>query len=170
MIQPLAEKNGNRLEVVCDADIGTMHADLTKVRQVLFNLLSNACKFTEQGTVSLAVQREASDGDAWLTFTVEDTGIGLNAEQLGRLFQEFSQADTTTARKYGGTGLGLALEPPAVPADGRRDHGCERAGSRKHLYGSPSGRRRADPRRPGLRQPAARGWSWSSTTKPWCAS
>jgi hypothetical protein len=109
MIQPLAEKNGNRLAVTCDAETGTMHADLTKVRQVLFNLLSNACKFTEKGSVSLAVKRDASDGDAWLTFTVEDTGIGLNAEQLGRLFQEFSQADTTTARKYGGTGLGLAL-------------------------------------------------------------
>jgi signal transduction histidine kinase/CheY-like chemotaxis protein len=109
MIQPLAEKNGNRLEVTCDAESGSMHADLTKVRQVLFNLLSNACKFTEGGTVSLAVQRERSDSDAWLTFTVEVTGIGLNAEQLGRLFQEFSQADTATARKYGGTGLGLAL-------------------------------------------------------------
>jgi CheY-like chemotaxis protein/anti-sigma regulatory factor (Ser/Thr protein kinase) len=109
MIQPLAEKNGNRLAVTCDAETGVMHADLTKVRQVLFNLLSNACKFTEKGTVSLAVRREGPDSDAWLTFTVEDTGIGLNAEQLGRLFQEFSQADTTTARKYGGTGLGLAL-------------------------------------------------------------
>ena len=86
-----------------------MHADLTKVRQVLFNLLSNACKFTERGTVSLAVQREESDDDAWLSFSVSDTGIGLSAEQLGRLFQEFSQADADTTRKYGGTGLGLAL-------------------------------------------------------------
>jgi len=109
MVQPLAEKNGNRLEVACDAATGTMHADLTKVRQVLFNLLSNACKFTERGTVSLAVHREGRDGDAWLHFSVSDTGIGLSTEQLGRLFQEFSQADADTTRKYGGTGLGLAL-------------------------------------------------------------
>jgi CheY-like chemotaxis protein/anti-sigma regulatory factor (Ser/Thr protein kinase) len=109
IIQPLAEKNGNRLELVCDATVGTMHADLTKVRQVLFNLLSNACKFTERGTVALAVRREESDGDAWLSFSVSDTGIGLNADQLGRLFQEFSQAHADATRKYGGTGLGLAL-------------------------------------------------------------
>ncbi|MGQ0579452.1 MAG: GAF domain-containing protein [Betaproteobacteria bacterium] len=109
MIQPLAEKNSNRLEVACDAATGTMHADLTKVRQVLFNLLSNACKFTEQGTVSLRVTREGSSEDAWLHFSVNDTGIGLSTEQLGRLFQEFSQADADTTRKYGGTGLGLAL-------------------------------------------------------------
>jgi CheY-like chemotaxis protein len=86
-----------------------MHADLTKARQVLFNLLSNACKFTEKGLVSLAVEREGSAEDAWLTFKVSDTGIGLTADQLGRLFQEFSQADAATTRKYGGTGLGLAL-------------------------------------------------------------
>jgi signal transduction histidine kinase/DNA-binding response OmpR family regulator len=109
MIQPLAEKNGNRLEVACDAATGTMHADLTKVRQVLFNLLSNACKFTERGAVSLAVHREGTGDDAWLHFSVSDTGIGLSTEQLGRLFQEFSQADADTTRKYGGTGLGLAL-------------------------------------------------------------
>jgi signal transduction histidine kinase/CheY-like chemotaxis protein len=109
MVRPLTEKNGNQFEVRCDSGIGIMHADLTKVRQVLLNLLSNACKFTEKGTVSLAAQREGSDNDAWLTFSVKDTGIGLTSEQMGRLFQEFSQADTTTARKYGGTGLGLAL-------------------------------------------------------------
>jgi len=109
LVQPLAEKNGNRLEVACDVEMGTMHADLTKVRQVLFNLLSNACKFTERGKVSLAVRREDSGSDAWLSFSVADTGIGLNAEQIGRLFQEFSQADISTTRKYGGTGLGLAV-------------------------------------------------------------
>jgi signal transduction histidine kinase/DNA-binding response OmpR family regulator len=109
VIQPLAEKNGNGLEVFCGTAIGTMHADLTKVRQVLFNLLSNACKFTEKGTVSLAVARDGAGDDAWLTFTVWDTGIGLTPDQLGRLFQEFSQADSATTRKYGGTGLGLAL-------------------------------------------------------------
>jgi hypothetical protein len=109
VIQPLAEKNRNRLEVRCDAEAGTMHADLTKVRQALFNLLSNACKFTEQGTVSLAVAREPLDSADWLVFTVNDTGIGMTPEQMGRLFEAFSQADAGVSRRYGGTGLGLAL-------------------------------------------------------------
>jgi CheY-like chemotaxis protein len=86
-----------------------MRADLTKVRQALFNLLSNACKFTEGGIISLAVAREASDGRDWLVFSVSDTGIGMAPEQLSRLFEAFSQADAATTRKYGGTGLGLAL-------------------------------------------------------------
>jgi GAF domain-containing protein/CheY-like chemotaxis protein len=109
VIQPLAEKNGNRLEVTCAPAAGSMRADLTKLRQALFNLLSNACKFTEGGTVSLAVAREVESTGDWLIFAVQDTGIGLTPEQIGRLFQEFSQADAATARRYGGTGLGLAL-------------------------------------------------------------
>jgi signal transduction histidine kinase len=109
VIQPLAAKNANRLEVRCPDAIGTMRADLTKVRQALFNLLSNACKFTERGTVSLAVGREAVDGQDWMVFGVSDTGIGMTPEQLTRLFEVFSQADAATTRKYGGTGLGLAL-------------------------------------------------------------
>jgi GAF domain-containing protein/DNA-binding response OmpR family regulator/anti-sigma regulatory factor (Ser/Thr protein kinase) len=109
VIQPLAGKNGNRLEIRCPEGIGAMHADLTKVRQALFNLLSNACKFTEQGTVALAVAREPRDGQDWMVFSVSDTGIGMTPEQLARLFEAFSQADAATTRKYGGTGLGLAL-------------------------------------------------------------
>jgi signal transduction histidine kinase/CheY-like chemotaxis protein len=109
MIQPLAERNGNRLEVECDAAAGTMRADMTKVRQALFNLLSNACKFTERGTVSLLVSRETVENDDWLSFRVSDTGIGMTPEQMTRLFQEFSQADAATTRRFGGTGLGLAL-------------------------------------------------------------
>jgi GAF domain-containing protein/CheY-like chemotaxis protein len=105
VIQPLAGKNGNRLEVRCAPDVGEMRADLTKVRQALFNLLSNACKFTEEGTVSL----EAARQDGWILFSVSDTGIGLTPEQMARLFQEFSQADASTSRRYGGTGLGLSL-------------------------------------------------------------
>jgi CheY-like chemotaxis protein/anti-sigma regulatory factor (Ser/Thr protein kinase) len=86
-----------------------MRADLTKVRQALFNLLSNACKFTDRGTVTLAVSREAGAGPDALVFRVSDTGIGMTPEQLARLFEAFSQADAATTRKYGGTGLGLAL-------------------------------------------------------------
>ena len=109
VIQPLATKNANRLDVRCPADAGTMRADLTKVRQALFNLLSNACKFTERGTISLAVAREAKGAQDWMVFRVSDTGIGMTPDQLARLFEAFTQADAATTRRYGGTGLGLAL-------------------------------------------------------------
>jgi PAS domain S-box-containing protein len=117
-VAPLAEKNANVLKVQCADDIGSMRADLTKVRQSLFNLLSNACKFTERGLISLEVSRRVTcplphikEGGAgpWIVFCVRDTGIGMTPEQMGKLFQEFSQADASTTRKYGGTGLGLAL-------------------------------------------------------------
>jgi signal transduction histidine kinase/DNA-binding response OmpR family regulator len=107
--QPIADKNSNKLVIDCPADIGMMQADLTRVRQVLLNLLSNACKFTERGEIRLTAKREADGSAKWLVFTVADTGIGMTEEQLGRLFQEFSQADSSTTRKYGGTGLGLAI-------------------------------------------------------------
>src|SRR5438445_4534999 len=109
VIQPLAAKNANRLAVLCPDEVGTMRADLTKVRQARFNLLSNACKFTDRGTISLAVARAVMDGQDWIEFSVNDTGIGMTPEQLARLFEVFSQADAATTRKYGGTGLGLAL-------------------------------------------------------------
>jgi PAS domain S-box-containing protein len=108
-IQPLVEKNCNTLEVHSPEALGTMRADLTKVRQALFNLLSNACKFTHQGTITLAASREMVDGVGWITFRVTDTGIGISPEQLGNLFQAFAQANASTTRQYGGTGLGLAI-------------------------------------------------------------
>ncbi|MBV9470981.1 MAG: response regulator [Abitibacteriaceae bacterium] len=108
-IQPLFDRNSNQLAVQVAADIGEMYADLTKARQNLFNLLSNASKFTEQGTVTLKVWRMAEDGKDWILFSVKDTGIGMTEEQLGKLFQAFTQADSSTMRKYGGTGLGLAI-------------------------------------------------------------
>jgi PAS domain S-box-containing protein len=107
--QPLAEKNGNRLAVHFPEDIGTMHADPLRVRQVILNLLSNACKFTEQGEVTLDASRERVDGAHWIQITVSDTGIGMTPEQTEMLFEEFTQADASTTRKYGGTGLGLAI-------------------------------------------------------------
>ncbi len=108
-IQPLAQKNANVLEVRCPPDLGAMYADLTKVRQSLFNLLSNACKFTEQGAICLDVARATAEGRDWITFQVTDSGIGITPEQLARLFVPFSQADASTTRKFGGTGLGLAI-------------------------------------------------------------
>ena len=107
--QPLAEKNHNYLQLVIVPEIGTMRADLTKVRQVLFNLLSNASKFTENGGITLQASRQRESGQDWIEFKVSDTGIGLTFEQLSRLFQAFTQADPSTTRKYGGTGLGLAI-------------------------------------------------------------
>ena len=111
VVQPLAARNGNRLEATCAPEVGEMRADLTKVRQILFNLLANACKFTERGTVVLSVRQEPDPVDSapWLIFDVADTGIGMTEEQIGRLFEAFSQADAATTRRYGGTGLGLAL-------------------------------------------------------------
>ncbi len=107
--EPLAAKNGNRLVVECPPDIGTVRSDPTRLRQIMLNLLSNACKFTEQGSVSLSVGCSRTDGGDWISIRVVDTGIGMTSEQLSRLFQEFSQADSSTTRKYGGTGLGLAI-------------------------------------------------------------
>ena len=106
---PLVEKNQNTLEIVLAPDLGTMHSDLTKIRQTLFNLLSNASKFTERSRIALRVDRYAEQGTEWIRFAVQDSGIGMTPEQLGRLFQAFSQADDSTSKKYGGTGLGLAI-------------------------------------------------------------
>jgi signal transduction histidine kinase len=108
-VKPLVEKNGNTLAVQSDANLGTIRADLTRLRQCLFNLLSNAGKFTKKGTITLAVGRQnAADGER-IVFRIRDTGIGMAPEQLNRLFQPFTQADASTTRKYGGTGLGLAI-------------------------------------------------------------
>ncbi len=108
-VGPLVEKNANRLVVEGAATAGTMHADRTKLMQMLLNLLSNACKFTRQGTITFSVSREGTDGDGRVVFRVRDTGIGMTEEQMGKLFQAFSQAEASTASRYGGTGLGLAI-------------------------------------------------------------
>ena len=108
-ISTMAAKNGNELVVDCAVDIGTMHADQTRIRQALLNLASNANKFTERGTVTIAARRGTEAGREWVTMAVTDTGIGLTPEQMGKLFQDFVQADASTTRKYGGTGLGLAI-------------------------------------------------------------
>jgi two-component system, NtrC family, sensor kinase len=104
----LAEKNQNRLIVEAQENLGPLNADSMRLKQILLNLLSNACKFTKEGEVALRV-RKVVDGRDWVELAVADTGIGLTAEQQAKLFQEFTQADSLTARRYGGTGLGLAL-------------------------------------------------------------
>jgi signal transduction histidine kinase len=108
-IEPMAAKNANNVLVDCPPDLGMIHADQTRFRQALLNLASNANKFTENGTVTIAARPQRIDGRDGITIAVTDTGIGMTEEQMGRLFQEFSQADASTTRKYGGTGLGLVI-------------------------------------------------------------
>ena len=108
-VHPLVNKNGNRLEIHCPNDIGAMTADMTKLRQSLFNLLSNASKFTDHGQITLSVERLAKPTGDHIRFRIADTGIGIGEKQLQRLFTAFNQGDSTTVRKFGGTGLGLAI-------------------------------------------------------------
>ena len=108
-ITPLVEKRNNELGIICSPAIGSMYGDATKVRQALLNLLSNAAKFTENGRIELKIDREMSESQVWVVLQVKDTGIGMTEEQMGRLFTAFSQADASTASKFGGTGLGLAI-------------------------------------------------------------
>jgi signal transduction histidine kinase len=108
-IEPLAAKNGNQVAVHCDAALGMIHADQMRLRQTLLNLMSNANKFTEKGTLTIAARQKQENGRDWVTLSVADTGIGMTPEQMDKLFQEFSQASSKTASKYGGTGLGLVI-------------------------------------------------------------
>ena len=108
-IQTLINKNANVLEINCPEYLGSMYGDATKTRQCLFNLLSNASKFTEKGLISLKISRENNKGEDWIIFSISDNGIGMNQEQVEKLFQAFNQADNSISRKYGGTGLGLAI-------------------------------------------------------------
>ena len=104
-VQPLVRKNGNTLQIRCDADVGNMLGDAMRLRQILFNLLSNACKFTENGDIALEVER--SNGS--VVFRVTDSRIGMTPEQTAKTFEAFQQADTLTSHLYGGTGLGLVI-------------------------------------------------------------
>jgi len=109
-IQPLMEKKNNTLTVINDYDnLGKIHADMTKLRQILLNLLGNAAKFTENNLISIEVSRQTKDNEEWIHFCVADDGIGMTPGQQKKLFQPFTQADASTTRKYGGTGLGLTI-------------------------------------------------------------
>jgi two-component system, sensor histidine kinase and response regulator len=108
-IRPIAAKNGNLLTFSVSPDVGEMFADLIKVRQIVFNLLSNASKFTHHGWIELRVRREAAEQGFWLVCDVQDSGIGMTPNEASKVFQAFAQADTSTTRQYGGTGLGLTI-------------------------------------------------------------
>ena len=111
-----------------------MHADQMRLRQALLNLLSNANKFTDHGTITIDARQRQEDGRDWVTLAVTDTGIGMTAEQMGKLFQEFSQASSATASKYGGTGPWARDQQALLSDDGRRHHGRERARPRLDLH------------------------------------
>ena len=121
-------------------DLGVIRADMTRLRQILFNLLSNACKFTERGSIRLDAFRAVTGGSEWIHFRVSDTGIGMTPEQMERLFQEFTQVDASTTRKYGGTGLGLAIS--------RRQLVHPLRGLQQHLVGYLRAHRVPDHREP----------------------
>ena len=108
-VQSLVDKNSNKLGIEIEPGIGSMHADMTKVRQMLFNLISNAAKFTNEGTITIDVSSQGGENDRRIMMKVRDTGIGIPEEKLDHIFEEFTQADNSTTRNYGGTGLGLAL-------------------------------------------------------------
>jgi signal transduction histidine kinase len=109
VVRPLADKNGNQLNVHVEADLGVIDADPAKLRQILLNLLSNANKFTKDGIVSLEIFSRIEEGRKWIYMNIRDTGIGISSEQRIKLFRPFSQVDASSARKFEGTGLGLAI-------------------------------------------------------------
>jgi signal transduction histidine kinase len=108
-VHPMAQENDDTIELRCAEDLGQLRCDPRRVRQILLNLLGNAIKFTRGGTIAVSAERHVEADQAWIHITVADDGIGMNEEQLSRVFDEFEQADASTTRKYGGTGLGLAI-------------------------------------------------------------
>jgi signal transduction histidine kinase len=117
-VEPLAKKNNNRLELDCPADLGSGLGDPTRIRQCVLNLIGNACKFTKDGTVKVVARRLTDAAGDQLQVSVSDSGIGMTPEQVARLFQPFTQVDSSAGRKYGGTGLGLAISQKLCAAMG----------------------------------------------------
>ena len=136
----LAEQNKNRLILDAQENLGALTVDPMRLRQILLNLLSNACKFTKEGEVKLQARRVA-DGRDWIELAVSDTGIGMTPEQQAKLFEEFTQADATTAQRFGGTGLGLAIARKLARMMGGDVTRDERAGQRLGVYSAPAERR-----------------------------
>jgi signal transduction histidine kinase len=133
-IEPMATKNGNRLVIDCPANLGTIHADQIRFRQSLLNLASNANKFTEKGTITIDARQGQENGRGWITVAVADTGIGMTPEQMGKLFQEFSQGFLRYGEQVRWYGPRARDQPALLSDDGRRYHGRERAGPRIDLH------------------------------------
>jgi signal transduction histidine kinase/DNA-binding response OmpR family regulator len=147
-VKPLIEQNANVLELQVAANVETMVADPMRTRQILLNLVGNATKFTKKGTITLQVSRMRDDRGEWVRFAIRDTGIGMSQEQVGRLFQAFVQADSSTTRQYGGTGLGLAISQAFAQRMGGRIDVASELGKGTtftvHLPASPDARKRTD--------------------------
>ena len=133
-IEPLAAKNANQVAVQCDAEIGTLHADQMRLRQALLNLMSNANKFTDHGTITIDARQGQEGSRDSVTISVADTGIGMTAEQMGKLFQEFSQADASTTQQIRRHGPRARDQQTVLPDDGRRHHRRERTRPRLDLH------------------------------------
>jgi adenylate cyclase len=118
-VEPIATRNGNRLVMDCSPNLDSMHADQTRFRQSLLNLASNANKSIEKGTITIAAHQSQENGRDWIAVAVADTGIGMTAEQMGKLFQEFSQASSTTAKEIRRYGSWPRYQLPLLPDDGR---------------------------------------------------
>ena len=159
IVEPMVKKNGNTLVIECPPDIGSLQTDLTKLKQSIINLLSNAAKFTKDGKVTLRLSRDRTDETAtpWVKFEVIDSGIGMTEEQMGRLFQAFTQADSSTTRNFGGTGLGLTITKHFCAMLGGSIDVEEHAGPGLDLHDPAAGPRdqSGDGRRPGSRQRSA---------------
>jgi signal transduction histidine kinase len=183
--EPLMNKNDNRLRIERGDGLGRAHQDLTKLRQSLLNLLSNAAKFTHEGTVTLKAERGPNEGVDWITLSVRDSGIGIPADKIDRVFEEFGQADETTSREYGGTGLGLAISRRfcqmlggELTAESRERVGStftirvpaalpgSSAGSREPVVGSALGPAGAEP--PGRAALSPAGLSCQKRRYRWC--
>ena len=139
-VGPLVEKNGNTLQAHYPPDLGLIRADMTRLRQIMFNLLSNACKFTERGSIRLDAFRSVTDGTEWIHFRVSDTGIGMTPEQINRLFQEFTQVDASTTRKYRRDRARPGDQQALLGDDGRPDRCRECAWRRIDVQCPNSGR------------------------------
>jgi signal transduction histidine kinase len=119
-VEPLAKKNANAITLDCPPDLGPAVGDATRVRQCVLNLIANACKFTTAGQVKVTAYRTSAEGLEWIRVEVSDTGIGMSPDQMDRLFQPFTQVDSSAGRKHGGTGLGLAISQRLAQAMGGR--------------------------------------------------
>ena len=156
-VATLVAQNGNQLEICKSGELGWMWTDLTKLRQVLFNVLGNACKFTHEGRIELQVARTTVDGSDWISFAIKDNGIGMMPALVEKLFQDFTQGDESATRQIWRHGVGTGDQPPHLPYHGRRDFRHQRAEQGLHVLRAVAGRRKRSEGRRGRKLVTGRG-------------